>query len=437
MRRELAIVFRARVTWIVAALAALLVGHGFILAVDLFSASSRSALASTLQSREMDPLAGIVRPTLGGVGLATLLLGPLVAARALSMEKERRTYGALCLAAGSVPRVLAMKVVAAVLASSLLLVTPVVLVLAFCSVGGHIDAPESLVAFGGELMRTLVVVGASLAGAAWTRTLAQAVTVGVAVSLTSWAIDAAEGFAALAWLGGASTWSIERQLIPFGRGLVAIGPLLWLLIAVATGFALALVGGSFTHRREHSIAAGLSVLLIGAFLMSWVGGLRRSYDWTEERRASLPLAVVDRLRSIPGPIELDVYLDRDDSRRRQAEADTFQKLLLARSDVTIRMPLDLRARPAEAEREGDYGRIVVRANGGVRETRSTSRRELTTLIFEAAGSSSPDWNQPSYPGFPIVIEGARRAWLVALAYLCLPLAFLVTGIRLSQRRTVR
>ena len=66
MGRELSIALRSRVTWVVAAVAALLVGHGFILAIDSFSASSRSALASALQSREMDPLAGIVRPTLGG-----------------------------------------------------------------------------------------------------------------------------------------------------------------------------------------------------------------------------------------------------------------------------------------------------------------------------------------------------------------------------------
>jgi len=46
LRRELAIVLRARITWAAAALSALLVGHGFVLAVDLFSAGSRSALAT-------------------------------------------------------------------------------------------------------------------------------------------------------------------------------------------------------------------------------------------------------------------------------------------------------------------------------------------------------------------------------------------------------
>ena len=104
MRRELDLVFRARWTWFLAAAAALLVGHGFVLAVDIFSAASRSAAASALQAQQMDPLAAIVRPTLGGVDLAFSLLGPVVAVRSLAIEKERRTYGSLALASGSATR---------------------------------------------------------------------------------------------------------------------------------------------------------------------------------------------------------------------------------------------------------------------------------------------------------------------------------------------
>jgi hypothetical protein len=147
--------------------------------------------------------------------------------------------------------------------------------------------------------------------------------------------------------------------------------------------------------------------------------------------------VVEGLRALPGPIELDVYLDRDDSRRRQIESDVLQKISLARPDVRIAMPLDERAQPGEGEREGGYGRVVLRAGGGVRETRSTSRREWVTLLFEAAGRAAPDWSQPSYPGFPVVIEGARRACLLAIAYVLVPLAFVVTGLRLSPRRAMR
>jgi hypothetical protein len=146
---------------------------------------------------------------------------------------------------------------------------------------------------------------------------------------------------------------------------------------------------------------------------------------------------VEGLRTLPGPISLDVYLDRDDSRRRQIESDALQKIVLARPDVSIRMPLDEQERPSEAARNDAYGRIVVRAGDGVRETRSTSRRELVTLVFEAAGRSLPDWTQPTYPGHPAVIEGMPRTCLALLAYAGMPLTLIIIGLQLCKRRTAR
>jgi hypothetical protein len=437
MQRELAIALRARVTWVVAALSALLVGHGFVLSVDLFSASSRSALASTLQSREMDPLAGIVRPTLGGLGLALALLGPVVAARPLSLEKERLTYGALCLAEGSSTRVIATKGVGALLACGLMLVAPVVLLIAYRLAGGHLDFLETMVAFTAECLRVFVIVGAALAAAAWTRNLAQAATFGIALSLTSWAIDAAEGFAALAWLGGGSVWSIEHQLLPFGKGIVPIGACLWLSIAALTSFLMACIGGSLARSSFAKMVLGVAVLIGGALLMAGAARIRRAHDWTEERRASFPSAVVERLREIRDPIEIDVYLDRDDSRRRHVESDVLEKLALARSDIVIRTPLDEAADVREAGHDDAYGRIVVRAGEGVRETRSTGRREIATLTFEAAGVALPEWAQPPYPGFPTVIDGARRGLLLALAYGGIPSVLLAIGFGLGRRRTAK
>jgi hypothetical protein len=127
LKRELEIALRARSTWLVVGLAALLVGHGFLLALDLYSQVSRTALASHLQAKEVDPLVGVVRPTLGGLHLAIALLVPLVAARPLSIEKERGTFGALCLSVGSIERVVLRKWFASFAAASLVLLAPLVM----------------------------------------------------------------------------------------------------------------------------------------------------------------------------------------------------------------------------------------------------------------------------------------------------------------------
>jgi len=64
------------------------------------------------------------------------------------------------------------------------------------------------------------------------------------------------------------------------------------------------------------------------------------YDWSEARRQSLPPAAVAGLQALQQPITIDLFLDRDDSRRRQIETDVLAKLELARPDAAIRAPLD-------------------------------------------------------------------------------------------------
>ncbi len=437
MRRELAIALRAPITWVIAALSALLVGHGFVLALDIYSASSRSALQSALQAREMDPLAGIVRPTLGGLDLAVSLLVPLVAARLLSVEKERHTFGGLCLLEGSPDRVVWKKLAAAGAAASLLFVAPVALFAAYSASGGHLDALETGWALLGEVLHAALVVAVSIAAAAWTRTLAQAATIGIVVSLTSWALDAAEGFAALAWLGGASAWSVERKLGPFQRGIVSLGSLGWMVVATALSVTIAMVGARFDQSRGRKAAVVAGATTAAAALLMVSAASHRAWDWTEQRRASLPPAAVEGLRGIPEPLSVDVFLDRDDSRRRQLESDALAKLFLARPDLVVHIPLDDERAVAEAQRDTGYGRIVVHVGSSTRETRSTSRRELVSLIFDAAGLPLPDWTQPPYRGYPFVSEGTRRTVLVSLAYLAVPLALLGAGFVLTRRRFVR
>lgn len=427
LRRELAIVLRARLTWLQAGLAALLVGHGFVLAIDLYSAGSRSVHASVLMARELDPLLGIVRPTLGGLYVSLSLLGPLAAARVLSVERERRTLHSLLLQSASPARVLGAKLVAATAGVALQFIAPIGLLVLWTLTGGHLAWVETAVSVAGYALYALLIAAASTMAAAWTATLAQAVTLALLLVIASWAIDASEGFAALAWLGRALDWSVTTHLAPFEHATLALGPCLWML-ALTGGACLA---ASFGLRGDRSVGQRALVLtgtLVLTVVSCWLAqGVRRAFDLSEGERGSLPPAVIRELRGLREPLALEVWLDRDDARRTQLESDALAKLRLARPDLVVRTPTDERATPTEGERGTGYGRIVVHVGARARETYSTSRRELVTLMFEAAGRPAPDFAKSEYPGYPLSIEGGRRSLVASCAYLGFPLALFACG----------
>lgn len=434
MRRELALVFGSRVTWLTAAVAAVLVGHGFVLAVDLYTAGSRSALENTLMSREFDPLLGIVRPSLGGLYLALSLFGPLVGARALALEKDRRTFYSRLLATGSAPAFVARKWLAALAGTLLPWVATLVIILVWRLMGGHVAPAETAVALLGHLLYAAFVAGIGLAAASFARGFAQAATAALLAVAFTWAVDAAEGFSALAWLGTAAAWSPTTHLRPFEQGALDLRAVGWFLGALGGLFALTCTGCRFDlhgPRRLGAVAAAALVLVVGCVTLRRIPS---AWDASEALRHSLPPAAARELRTLPGRLTITANLDREDSRRRQLESDTLAKLRLARPDLTVRFPPDERNAPAALDAGEGYGRLIIRLGDRTAETTSTSRREIVTLIFELAGRTLPDWTQPQYAGYPLVIEGGKRRFVLLASYLALPALFLVAGIGLTTNR---
>jgi ABC-type transport system involved in multi-copper enzyme maturation permease subunit len=434
LRRELAIVLGARVTWLVAAVAALLIGHSFVLAVDLFGAGARSVEAGGLMAREFDPLLGIVRPTLGGVYISVSLLVPLVAARSLGIEKERRSLRVLLLHTAAPLRLLLSKYLAALAGGALILLSMLVSLLLWLGAGGHLALGETAVALLGHTLHLMLITAIACAAAAWTETVAQAAAVTLVGVLGSWAIDAAEGFAALAWLGGAAEWSITAHLGSFERGVLSFADTAWLLIACLGALTLAWSGLRFDwsfRRRWLTVIATLLVLFPLLRLAERTAGAR---DFTELQRASFPSEVISALRSMPESVSLTVMLDREDARRRQLELDVLSRLRLARSDLRVRYPLDEGRLSIAATRDDSYGRIEICAGTQCQHTYSTNRKELVALLFESAHIPSPDFAQRNYPGYPLVVEGGQRARILWLSYLFVPLALTVFGLWMTRRR---
>jgi hypothetical protein len=433
VRRELAIALRAPAPWLAAALGALVVGHGFVLAIDLYTAASRSVTAGALMARELDPLLGVARPTFGGAAFCLTLLGPLVGARVLAVEAERRTLQARLLAVGSPLRIVVAKIFAAWLALALL-VAPVVCTLAlWWGVGGRLGVAEAVTLLCGGLLHALLLACVCTAAAAWTRGVAQAATLALAASLGAWVLDAAGEFAAITWLAPLAWLSSTSRLQPFEQGLVLPGALVWLGCACIGATALAYVGLRRDARRSRRVAAAAAIAIATVLGLMASDGLRGGWDTSDARRWSFPPALQRALEALPGPIELEIYLDREDSRRVQLERDVLRRLQLARPDASIRFPIDEATDPLLAVRDEDYGKLEIRVAGASTRTWSTSRKEVVEQIFTAAGEPLGAWEYSSYPGHPCIIEGSQRRTLGWLAYLALPLGCVAVGLWTVRR----
>ena len=147
---------------------------------------------------------------------------------------------------------------------------------------------------------------------------------------------------------------------------------------------------------------------------------RGGWDLSEAQHSSLPRSIALAVEALPSPLVLDIGLDRDDARRAQLEQDVVLRLELVRPDLVVRFPLDGAASSAGV-RGGDYGRILVQVGDRAVETFSTSRRELITLLFEAAQRPMPAWEYPPYAGHPQVLGGGARSAVAVVVYLLIPL----------------
>lgn len=429
MRRELVLVFGARVTWAVAALVAAVVGHSFVLAVDLYGQASASVAAGSLAAREFEPLLAILRPTVGGWSFCVTLIGPVLAARVLAAEKDRRTFHARLLALGSARRLMVRKLLAAWL-GLLLLAAPIVLcALVWAATGGHLDVGESLVVLLGVVLHAGWIAAVSTAAAAWSGSTPQATALALLLCVSPWILDAAGEFAALAWLAPVQRLSVSPHLAGFERAVLQPGAVLWLVVAVLGALALACIGArdDWTRRRRGGSAALVGAVSLVALLVAdrWRGG----WDVSEARHSSLPMAIAVAVAELPAPLVLDIGLDRDDARRAQLEQDVVLRLELVRPDLVVRFPFDVAA--AAAGSRGDaYGRILVQVGDRAVETWSTSRRELITLLFEAAQRPMPAWEYPPYAGHPRVLGGGARSAIAVVVYLLVPL--LLGAVALSR-----
>jgi ABC-2 type transport system permease protein len=396
-----------RALWTLLLLMCPLVGYSFFQALSLYGEASQAGLQSAVLATSLSPLDGVLVPTFGSAYVAITLLFPFVA-----REKEtgvlrllvQLPYGTLTLMLAKFLAVL----VAWAMASSPVLSTLVV----WKAFGGHLSAPETLNLVLGHLVYGALIGAIALFAAAIAESSATAAIITLAFTIGSWVLDFT-----LAGQPGILDWaarlSLTQVLRPFEQGLLPTATVLGVLGAIAGFLALAgLWVPPGLSMRAKLVCSTACLLLMGLVILG-ATQVKHSFDVSEDRRNSLPLADEDALRHLASGLIITVHLAPEDPRYVDLRRNVLAKLERVMPDIAVQLAGGRQSfgTPTADER---YGEIELRYGTRSDVTRSTSPRELLPIIYTLAGTAPPPpIAGRDYPGYPLIANAqAALAWFL-------------------------
>jgi ABC-2 type transport system permease protein len=404
LMKELREILSGRALWTMLLLMCPLVGYSFFQAVSLYAEASTAGLQSPVLASSLSPLDGVLVPTLGAFYVAVTLLFPFVAIRVLGQEKESGALRLLVQLPYRSPTLITAKL-AAVLAAWVLSSIPALSALAVWGMlGGHLSTPETMNLLLGHLLYGLLVGAIALFAASVSESAATAAIVTLAFTIGSWVLDftVAGQPGLLAWI---ASLSLTQVLHAFEQGLLSAALVAGIGAAVLGFAALAAVwlppGVHFRSKLRRSIAC----IFAAALTLGLVTQIKLTFDVTEDRRNSFPLADQRLLATLAQPLVVTVHLAREDPRYADLQRNVLAKLERALPNMLIRLAGERQSLPSNGG-EDRYGEVEYTYGGRSDVSRSTSPREILPMLYGLAGVSPP---APvpgiDYPGYPLVAGG--------------------------------
>lgn len=255
LRRDLSIVFRARVTWWMAALSALVVGDGFV---------------RSLQRQATDAASEPLEPLLRGVYVALCLFGPVVGARALAIEKHRRAFVMHLLQSRSITKVLLSKWIASTCGVLVVFLAVFALLGVWRWLVGSTGLMHAVITLVGYFLYAGYVACVGVAGAAIMGTFRGAVLLSLFMIGWNTAVDLSGTVSALSFMQSNAVWSPGTYLARFEHDELALGAITWLVGGIATGLIYAFWGCRTDLRGWRSWAWVMVATLICSVAL-WFG----------------------------------------------------------------------------------------------------------------------------------------------------------------------
>jgi len=416
--KELREVVSGHALWTMLLILCPLVGYSFVQAVALYGEASAAARDSPLLASGLSPLDGILVPSFGALYLSVTLLFPFVAIRTLAHEKQSGALRLLVQLPYRAPALIAAKM-GAISAAWVISSVPALSVLpTWLIMGGHLHAPETLNLILGQLLYGLLVGAIALFSSSVSDSAATAAIIALAFTIGSWALDF--GLAGQTGvLESISRLSLTHTLRNFEQGLLSLALVIGIVAAIGGFASLAAVWLHPGVPVQRKLIRSTIVVAIVSCAIVLATQIKASFDVTEDRRNSFPVADQHALAELRESLLIAVHLAPEDPRYADLRRNVLSKLERVLPRLSVRL-----SAPGQTVlgSTGDqaYGEVEYSYGGRSARSRSTSHREVLPILYELAGKPVPP--PPSgaeYPGYPLVASAdVTLLWFIGL----LPLA---------------
>lgn len=435
LRKEWRELMASRSWWIMLILIGPLVGVSFIDAVRTYGELSGYNGTAAGVGEAFSPLVGIWAPTFSACELVAAFLLPFVVIRLVAGDRHS---GALKLEMQrSISPMIRIATKAVVLLAAWVIATmaPLAAVALWRFYGGNIYPPELATVAGGHLLNAGLTVALATAAGMIANHPSTAAIATLSVTVGTWVLDFIAAVHGGIWARLAEYTPIA-MVAQFQHGLIRLDLTVAGLTLIAGGLGLAAVwmqlGRSVRVRLTQSLVLGAAVTAVLAVSARVPG----SWDLSENRMNSFPLADEHALRAIGEPLRITVYLAPEDPRRTDLERNTFSKLRRVMPDVDVTYVSSTGTGIFEQTRE-HYGELHYHLGSSESVSRTTTVDGVLESIYALAhrdlaetGEEDGDERETVFRGHPLAARPTGAAFVFYGAW---PAVTLLAALRKRRR----
>jgi ABC-2 type transport system permease protein len=397
----------SRAWWVLLAVMGPLVGFAFITSVRTYAEASGLNGTAVGVGEAFSPLIGIWAPTFSACELAAVFLLPFVAIRVIAGDRQS---GALKLELQhEMPAGVRVALKGLVLLLGWLVASgPVaVAIILWRTYGGHIDGAELMTVAAGHLMNAGLTIGIAAAAASIAEHPSTAAILTLSVTVGTWILNFIAAVQGGAWERLAS-YTPTAMVAEFQHGLIRADVVIAAFSITVAGLGLSAVWMRLGVPVRVRVADSVAVVCVGLCAMLAGTLATVSWDTSESRVNSFSRSDEVALRSIPGPLSVEVHLAPEDPRRVDLEHRVLAKLRRVRPDVVVRYRSATSIGLFEQTSAG-YGEVWYDVQGRKAMSRSVTPEAVLETIYRLAGVTPSGEGDEVFRGHPLLARPARAA----------------------------